>query len=82
MTKPWGAYKSETWTQSVGDVDKDVKKIVRRCEVSVGVFDPENKKCWSWPEVDVVQEKGDSNVSVGGLPEGDVIKEIDCGLLK
>lgn len=47
----------------------------------VGVFDPENKKCWTWNRVYFFRQRGDKRVFYQETDE-DSVNEIDCTLLK
>jgi len=75
--------------------DKDVRKVSvisdwedagkqggvwrKRAQVVVGVFDSENKKCWTWNKITVIRpEKGKPEVEEVGVG----VNEIDCKNLK
>jgi hypothetical protein len=85
LTKPWGGFKAEVWTsddESLPKWERDHKRFMRHSEVAVGVFDPQNDKCWSWPHVVIGQEKGTPYYFIDEYPDDDEVREIDCKLLK
>jgi hypothetical protein len=54
----------------------------QQLETSVGVFDPQNKKCWLWNYVMFIRQSGADRIVYSGPQNLHAIYEIDCALLK